>query len=255
MGKCAVVDHNRFMTVNLTQITSALNQQWARTIAWLEPLGPDLHGQEHAASSAAGWSIGELITHMGLAMDVLISAQPATHAMSKLNLAEYLRSYSDQSLTILERSKEADQSTGAARLNFLTSQAHQAKVRLHELGQDPDLVLQTFSAILELRDLAASSLIEVVVHSLDLEKSFTGTVDMTAGRGPVDPDALKVVGQLLLEVLAVRGATGLEVVEPRAWVLLATGRAPHTSMDLAQALQPTYTAGGIEDLSPYLPVT
>lgn len=242
------------MTVSLEQINTALDAQWARTIDWLEPLGQDLHGQADNESSAQGWTVAQLITHMGMAMDVLITAQPVTEPVVKLNLAEYLRSYSDQSQAILERSRNVEQRATEALLNYLSAQANAVSKRLGEFGTDPDLVLQTSSTAIELHDLAAASLIEVVVHSLDLELSFTGTVDMAGGRIPVHPDSLRLVAQILLDVLSVRGATGLEVKDPRRWVLLATGRAPHTISDISAALSPSYTAGGIEDLGPYLPL-
>lgn len=242
------------MTIALEQISAALDRQWSRTIEWLEPLGPDLHGQADTASSAHGWTISQLLTHTGLAMEVLIAAQPVEHTGTKLTLAEYLRSYSDMSQTILERTKTVDDKTVGVRLDYLTSQAKRVAIRLEELGTDPDLVLQTASTTIELRDLAATTLIEIVVHTMDLERSFAGIVDMSAGRTPVDPKSLRLVGEILNEVLAARGATSLEVADPRAWILLATGRTPHTTSSVAVALSPTYTAGGIEDLSQYLPL-
>lgn len=242
------------MTIALEQISAALDRQWARTIEWLEPLGQDLHGQAEAPSSAQGWTISQLLTHTGLAMEVLITAQPAEHTGIKFTLAEYLRSYSDMSQTILDRTKTADHKAVGTRLDYLISQAKRVAVRLEELGTDPDLVLQTKSTLIELVDLAATALIEVVVHTIDLERSFTGLVDMSAGRSPVDPESLRLVGEILKDVLATRGATGLEVADSRSWVLLATGRTAHTTSELAAALSPTYTAGGIEDLSQYLPL-
>lgn len=242
------------MTIALEQISAALDRQWARTIEWIEPLGQNLHGQAATPSSAQGWTISQLLIHTGVAMEVLITARPAEHIGIRLTLAEYLRSYSDLSQTILERTKTADEYSSGARLTYLRSQAQRVTENLAELGSDPDLVLQTSSTTIELRDLAATALIEVVVHTMDLERSFTGIVDMSAGRSPVDPESLRFVAEILKEVLAARGATGLEVADPRAWILLATGRTPHTTSDLAVALSPTYTAGGIEDLSQYLPL-
>ena len=242
------------MTIALEQISAALDRQWSRTIQWLEPLGQDLHGQADAASSAQGWTISQLLTHTGLAMDVLITAQPAERSGVKLTLAEYLRSYSDLSQTSLERTKTVDETASGAPLTYLASQSKQVTNRLQELGTDPDLVLKTTRTTIELRDLAATALIEVVVHTMDLERSFTGIVDMSAGRTPLDQESVRLVGEILNEVLAARGATSLEVADPRAWILLATGRTPHTTSNVAVALSPTYTAGGIEDLSQYLPL-
>lgn len=242
------------MTVSLEQISTALSAQWERTIEWLEPLGQDFHGQAEQDSTVQGWTISQLITHMGSAMDALIMAQRAAQPALKLNLAEYLRSYSDQSLAILDRTRSVDTGTAEAPLNYLSAQATAVSQRLAEFGTDPDLVLETAGTAIELHDLAAAILIEVVVHSLDLELSFIESVDMSGGRGPVHPDSLRLVAQVLLAVLTVRGATGLEVKDPRRWVLLATGRGPQTVADVAAALSPNYTAGGIEDLGPYLPL-
>ena len=242
------------MKPSLDAVSTALNAQWDRTNEWLHSLGPDLMGQANQESSAAGWTVHELIVHTGTAMDTLINAQPAEPGEPAITLPQYVRAYADRANMISEQTHVAALAILGTPAQFTTVQAQHVATKLVELGTDPDRLIQSRWAVMELRDLVASRLIEVVVHTLDLELTFADKVDMSGGRSPMDPGALRVVGLELLGILAARGATGLEVADPRQWILLATGRAPHTSVDVAAALKPTYTAGGIEDLGTLLPL-
>jgi len=74
------------------------------------------------------------------------------------------------------------------------------------------------------------------------------------GPDPVDPGALALVAEVLLDVVVARGGWSLEVADARTWVRLAAGRVPYDVDVLAEALHPQYTSDAVPDLGRMLPV-
>lgn len=91
------------MTAGLDQISSALTSQWSRLRSWMVPLGDDLLGARDAPSSLDGWTTGELVAHLGRAMEALTVCTPAPEGTVPLTLAEYLGSYPSEPTTSRRR--------------------------------------------------------------------------------------------------------------------------------------------------------
>lgn len=242
------------MDRDLPELTAALGAQWARLSAWLEPLGDDVHGLGDAPSALPGWTVSELVAHLGRAMDALTAVEPAVEGMVPLTLAEYLGTYPQRAAEITTVTKELAARIAAAPLREVDRLARTALRRLDELGPDGDRVVQARRGPVTLRDMAASRLIELVVHADDLVRSLASTVDATGPRDPRDPAAVRIVADELLAIVVAREGWDLEVADALPWVRLATGRQPYDTGALARALRPRYTAGGVPDLGRMLPV-
>ncbi|PFG35236.1 maleylpyruvate isomerase N-terminal domain-containing protein [Sanguibacter antarcticus] len=242
------------MTAGLDQISSALTSQWSRLRSWMVPLGDDLLGARDAPSSLDGWTTGELVAHLGRAMEALTVCTPAPEGTVPLTLAEYLGSYPERAHDISATTRELAQTIAAAPLDAVTSLAEQALARLADLGPDGDLVVQARRGPVTLRDMAMSRLIELVVHAHDLVTSLEGTADATGPNNPLERAATALVADELLDIVVRRGGWSLEVTDPTLWIRLATGRTPYNVDDLARAVSPTFTAGSVPDLGRTLPL-
>lgn len=242
------------MTADLDEISAALRTQWAHLRSWMTPLGDNLLGARTKPSSLDGWTNGDLVAHLGRAMDALTACNPAPPGTVPLTLAEYLGSYPDRAQDIADTTRELAESIAAAPLAAVTTLADRALVRLSELGPDGDLVVQARRAPISLRDMAMSRLIELVVHAQDLVTSLKGTADATGPNNPVERAAQRIVADELLDIVITRGGWALEVTDPGLWIRLATGRTPYNVDDLARAITATYTAGGVPDLGRVLPL-
>ena len=96
--------------------------------------------------------------------------------------------------------------------------------------------------------MTVSRVLELVVHADDLARS------VPRGSDPVDPDALRLVADALLEIVVARGGWSLEIADERLWVRLAAGRQAYDVDQLSVALHPRYTSDGVPDLGRMLPI-
>ena len=242
------------MTADLDQISAALTAQWPHLRSWLTPLGDNLLGARNKPSTLDGWTNGELIAHLGRAMEALTVCTPAPAGTVPLTLAEYLGTYPERAEDIAATTRELAETIASAPTAEVTRRAERALARLTELGTDGDLVVQARRGPVTLRDMAMSRLIELVVHAQDLVTSLKGTADATGPNNPIERAALVLVADELLDIVITRGGWSLEVTDPALWTRLATGRTPYNVDDLARAVSPTYTAGGVPDLGRVLPL-
>ncbi|WP_435298598.1 maleylpyruvate isomerase N-terminal domain-containing protein [Timonella sp. A28] len=242
------------MPATFAQLTESLETQLTRLQEWLEPLGEYLAGQAQQPSSLPGWTVRELVVHIGGCLDTLIDSYPAPAGTHPLTLAEYLGTYPNRAEEISELTHAKATELTTPLNEFLDAQHSKLTAKLAQLGDDEELVIQGRRGPIELRDIVLSRLIELVVHALDLEASLAGRVDMSAGNKPIDKPALDIVADELLSIVVARGGQPLDIVHPSLWVRLATGRLPYNTDQLALALNPTHTAGGIPDLGRMLPL-
>lgn len=242
------------MTADLPQITSALHTQWDRLRSWVGPLGDNLLGQRNKPSVLDGWTIGELVAHLGRAMDALAVCTPAPPGTRPIELAEYVGSYPERAEDIARVTRELATEIADAPLAAVDSLAHTALNRLDELALDGVVVVQARRGAITLRDMAMSRLIELVVHAEDLVASLKGVVDSAGPANPIDRAAQQMVAEELLDIVVTRGGWDLEITDPGLWIRLATGRARYNVDDLAQAITTDYTAGGVPDLGRMLPI-
>lgn len=242
------------MTAELAEISTALTTQWSRLRAWVGPLGDDLLGARDRPSSLDGWTTGELVAHLGRAMEALTVCTPAPAGTVPLTLAEYLGTYPERAADISTVTRELAQEIAHAPLAEVDERAQRAFAVLEDLGPDGYRVVQARRGPISLRDMAMSRLVELVVHAEDLVASLRGVADSTGSSNPIDRTAQRLVAEELLDIVVRRGGWSLEITDPGLWIRLATGRTPYDVDDLARALAPEYTAGGVPDLGRVLPV-
>lgn len=242
------------MTADLAEISTALTAQWDRLRTWTAPLGDDLLGARDRPSALEGWTTGELVAHLGRAMEALTVCVPAPPGTVPLTLAEYLGTYPDRAEHVAAATRELAREIAHAPLTEVDALARAALARLGELGPDGRLVVQGRRAPVTLRDMAASRLVELVVHADDLAASLVGTVDSAREASPVDRTAQRIVADELLRIVTTRVGGPLEVVDARLWIRLATGRERYDVDALARAVSTQETATGVPDLGRVLPV-
>ncbi|MBI9116213.1 maleylpyruvate isomerase N-terminal domain-containing protein [Sanguibacter suaedae] len=242
------------MTADLAQISTALHTQWTRTRSWLEPLGDDLLGARDRPSVLDGWTTGELVAHLARAMDALAVCEPAPAGTVPMTLAEYLGTSPGRVDEIASTTRDLASEISASPHAEVERRAAAALRRLTELGDDGALVVQAPRGPVSLRDMTTSRLVELVVHTLDLTASLEGVAASTGPSDPIDRGALTLVAEELLDIVVRRGGWSIELVDARRWVRLAAGRTRYDVDELAAAISPRYTAGGVPDLGRLLPL-
>ena len=235
--------------VELVALENLLRGQWLRIREWLTAL--DL-ASEPGPSVLEGWTIAELVAHLGRAMGALTGAQPAPPGTVPLTLGEYVGSYPERATEIAEITREVAAEIAPDPLPAIERMAQEAFAQLavlRDLGSDP--VIQARRGPILLSEMVISRLLELVVHTDDLVRS---TRRALPGRSPLEPEAVGVVADALLEILLDRGGWSVELVDPVAWIRLACGRVPLESATLTAALQPAHTGDSLPDLGRHLPL-
>lgn len=223
-----------------------LRTQWDTLLTWLE--AADLDDDTYAAESTlSGWTVGELVSHLGRAMDALAVARSVPAGTNPMSLAEYLGTYPARADEITAVTRELDTTIRADRLAGVKERGDRALDQLTTLAGEN--VVQARRGPITLRDMVVSRLLELVIHGDDLARSLPGVVG-----DPIDRDALQLAATELLKIVIARGGWHLELADARLWVRLAAGRRPYDVDDLAHALRPTHTAGGVPDLGRMLPL-
>ena len=235
--------------VELVALENLLRTQWLRVREWLTAL--DL-ASESGPSDLEGWTVADLVAHLGRAMGTLTGAQPAPPGAVPLSLGEYVAGYPAGAAEIAEVTRRiageiADDPLPA--IDRMVEEALAQLAVLRDLGADP--VVQARRGPILLSDLVVSRILELVVHADDLVRSTRRSLP---GRSPLEPAAVTVVADALLDVLQDRGGWPVEIADPVAWIRLACGRAALESAALTAALRPTHTGDSLPDLGRHLPL-
>jgi uncharacterized protein (TIGR03083 family) len=269
-------------TEDIAERTDVLRRQWATLRAWVgDVLDADTAG---VASVLDGWSVADLVAHLGRAMGALAACEPVPAGTVPLSLAEYLGTYAGRTADIDRTTRELAAQIADDPLRHVDALVAAAFRRLDELGPQ-DRVVQARRGPVLLSTMIASRLTELVVHADDLQRSLArargarpgsraelGTGigplpgvagglgaadepgDGVTGGGPVEGDALDLVSRELLRIVQARGGWDLEIVQPLTWVRLAAGRVPYDVDVLAAALAPRFTSDAVPDLGRMLPL-
>ncbi|WP_258724328.1 maleylpyruvate isomerase N-terminal domain-containing protein [Cellulomonas sp. NS3] len=239
-------------STDLAAASTALHAQWDVLRRWVGTVVDPRAAR--AESVLDGWTVGDLVAHLGRAMDSLTAVEVAPAGTVPLTLAEYLGQYADRASETAETTRQLAAELGDDPLPAVDALARAAFARLDALGTSDAVVLARRGPVL-LSDMVASRVLELVVHADDLARSLRGSgrVD-PSGAGPVDRDALDLVAGVLLRIVVARGGWSLEVARPLTWVRLAAGRVPYDVDVLAEALSPQYTSEAVPDLGRMLPL-
>lgn len=235
------------MDSDVTEATQHLHDQWQRLDRWLRDLGDELERAAARPSVLDGWTVGELVSHLGRVMETLAVCGPVPPGTVPLSLAEYLGTYPERVSEIEDATRELDARIADDRLASVERFAADGFARLHELADQT--VVQARRGPITLLDMVRSRVVELVVHADDLARSLPGVQ-----ADPVDRPALDAVAAALLRVVVTRGGWSLEVRDPRLWLRLACGRVPYDVDELARALEPVHTSEAVPDLGRMLPL-
>ncbi|WP_199425277.1 maleylpyruvate isomerase N-terminal domain-containing protein [Actinotalea solisilvae] len=234
----------------LTAIDDVLRRQWLRLRRWVGMLEP---AALRRPSAVEGWTVTELVAHLGRGLEAFAGVQPAAAGTVPLSLGEYVSAYRDGADEIDRLTRDLAERIAADPmhgLDALASTAFAQVTQLRELAPDP--VVHGLRGPLHLSDMLVTRLVELVVHGDDLVRSLGRPVP--AGESPLEPDAVRLVAEALLEVVVDRGGWDLEVVDPLGWVRLAAGRVPYDTGALSAALQARHTSESVPDLGTMLPL-
>ncbi|MCB7136857.1 maleylpyruvate isomerase N-terminal domain-containing protein [Cellulosimicrobium marinum] len=224
-----------------------LRTQWDLLDGWLRALGSELDRAADRSSVLDGWTVGELVSHLGRALGALARCTPVPPGTVPLTFAEYIGSYPERADEITAVTRELDHELAADRLGGVERMAAEAFTRLDELATER--VVQARRGPITLRDMVVSRVVELVVHADDLARSLPA-----AAGSAVDRAALDAVADELLRVVVARGGWSLEIRDPLLWTRLATGREPYDVDRLALALVPVHTSEAVPDLGRMLPL-
>ena len=237
----------RQSATDLAAIEEILAAQWRRLRAWVGELD---EAATREPSVLGGWTVADLVAHLGRAMDALAAARPTAPGTVPLTLAEYLGSYPGRAEQISAVTRDLAEQISPDPLGAVDALADAAFTRitaLRELGPDP--VVQARRGPILLSEMLVSRVLELVVHGDDLARSTRRWA-----ASPLEPRAVTLVSAALLEIVVDRGGWDLEVVDELAWIRLACGRVPLTVEALTGALRATYTSDSVPDLGGMLPL-
>lgn len=254
--------------------TALLTGQWLQLRAWLGSVIGNDPSVAAAPSVLDGWSMADLVAHLGTSMSALDGVGPAEAGAAPMSLGEYLHSYASGAAMITAKTQDFATAIQHDPLAGIDAAVAGALQSLRDLGPTNRVVTARRGPIL-LSDMVLTRVIELVVHADDLQRSVarlrgaaTGTVEelgagdsrplplatSATGDGPLDPAATTVVAEQLLTIAAASEGWSLVLDQPVTWIRLAAGRVPYSAATLTAAVSPAWTGDALPDLREIVPV-
>jgi hypothetical protein len=193
--------------------TALLREQWTVLRAWIEESVLLDHVDEPSALD--GWTVRDLVTHVGRSFLALTLLGPAPGA-DPLSLRSYIAHYRASAQEIADGTRELSRSFADDLLGGIDRCAFLGFRALDALSAD---VVRGSRGPITLDDFVLTRLLELVVHGDDLERSV-----FEVSAAPLLDEAVTQVSQVL--VAAYIEATGVppEVEDELEWIRKATGR-------------------------------
>jgi len=229
------------------RLAVVIERQYRLLGRWLRALDADDALPLTAPSSLEGWTVAELVTHIGRGMSTIGLARLADPGVRPITLSAYVSAYPLVAEETAEVTRQLEREVGDTRLEANDAVAEQAFAQLAALA--PLAVVQALRGPLTAPDFFMTRLFELIVHAEDLAASIPG-----AGDAALDEEALALVAEAFAAMTAERlGGQELQVKEPRGWVRLAAGRVPLDERSAAVVRLPG-TAEPLEQLRRAIPL-
>ncbi len=248
-----------------------LEETWGVVREWLGELPAKSYD---VPSVLDGWTVGDLIAHVGRGLEALVGAVPAEAGVGPLTIRSYVATYPEVASEIAEASRLLAVETAADPLGALDASWNRASKSLDQLAADSaDRVVVARRGPILVSDLVVTRVLELVVHADDLHRSLRQAPAVVLPRA-----AVRLVVRTLLDAL-VELAPGHSVevrvppfaavqclggprhtrgtppnvieAEPLTWIRLACGRILWTD---AVADGSVRASGERADVSTYLPL-
>jgi uncharacterized protein (TIGR03083 family) len=143
--------------------------QWGVLRDWVDDIGAEAWA---APSAVTGWTVGELVAHLGVVADSVPAAVVAPTTGKPLTVAQYVATYAAGAATIDARSRERAAAPRRQVLAGLDTAAAAAEAALSSLGEGADPVVQARRGPIRVSDFLVTRCIELVVHADDLARSL-----------------------------------------------------------------------------------
>lgn len=195
-------------------VASLLREQWAALRRWLDVV--DVRSYGDLRSVLPGWTVRELVAHLGYGVELLTAVRPAAPDVQPLTIGSYVVQYQPAAPLIEQATKEVAASMPDV-LDGIDALARAAWAALDRLDSP---VVMARRGPLTRRDYLVTRLVEVVVHADDLHRSLP-----VAAESPVIDQAQAVVARALAQAYEERSGSAPDTVDHARWIRLAAGRA------------------------------
>ncbi|WP_157963824.1 maleylpyruvate isomerase N-terminal domain-containing protein [Actinocorallia populi] len=192
-----------------------LADQWYAIRAWAA--SPPVVQRIQAPSVLEGWTVRDLLAHLGRSFTAVEAARPAPEAELRTVL-EYVTGYAEAAGEIAQGTREL-----AATLDreFFSGLDELARRGLTALSRLPDPVVRGPRGVLRRADFVTTRLLELVVHGDDLTRSLPDLEPV-----PLLPEAVELVAATLAAAYRERTGNPSPTRDAITWIRAAAGRVP-----------------------------
>ncbi len=180
-------------------VLGVLKQTWAATRAGLAEIPTESYA---FPSTLEGWTVGDLIAHVGRAMGAVSAARPASGRVEPLTVAAYLATYPGVAEEIAAATRDDAAEQAADPLGALDAEWSAASVNCAGLlaPGSPDPVLIARRGPILMSDFLRTRVLELVVHMDDLDRSLSTSAGAGLAVG-LPTDAVRLTVRMLLDSL------------------------------------------------------